>query len=507
MLQRAETSEQQSASGGREASAKPSGEASVVPCRQAESAEPLVRAAQNYSRQHTLAAPVTITGLGLLLGEEATVTIEPAPVNHGIVFERADLTPPVRIPALVTHVVRRARRTTLKIGSASVETVEHIMSAFAGLRVDNALVKIHGPELPCGDGSAKPFVDPILEVGLVGQDAPRRIFRIIEPIVLDDGEAMIAAFPVPGRGEFGSANGGLGSGAGVGPGADGLQFKLIYDLDYGANSHRIGRQTQTFAFSNGEYISEIAAARTYSLREEAQALWDRGMCHHLTPRDVLVIGDEGPIDNAYRYHNEPVRHKIVDLLGDMYLVGCAVEGRIVAHKSGHELNRRLCIEIVKQMEAAERRDLLVHGREMDIRAIQRIMPHRYPMLLVDRVVEIDSDRKAIGVKNVTINEPFFLGHYPGTPIMPGVLIVEAMAQLGGLLMSQKLEHTGKIAVLLSLDRVKLRRPVTPGDQLVLEAEAVRAKARTGTMKCRAFVDTKLAAEAQIRFMMVDAEQE
>jgi UDP-3-O-[3-hydroxymyristoyl] N-acetylglucosamine deacetylase / 3-hydroxyacyl-[acyl-carrier-protein] dehydratase len=154
-----------------------------------------------------------------------------------------------------------------------------------------------------------------------------------------------------------------------------------------------------------------------------------------------------------------------------------------------------------------RRDRSLRGRELDVRAIQRIMPHRYPMLLVDRVVSIEGDRKAIGVKNVTINEPFFQGHYPGTPIMPGVLLVEAMAQLGGLLMSQKLEHTGKIAVLLSLDRVKLRHPVTPGDQLILEAESIRAKARTGTMKCRAYVGPKLAAEAQIRFMMVDAEQE
>jgi len=151
--------------------------------------------------------------------------------------------------------------------------------------------------------------------------------------------------------------------------------------------------------------------------------------------------------------------------------------------------------------------MALHGKELDIRKILRIMPHRYPMLLVDRVIEIDGDRRAVGIKNVTINEPFFEGHYPGTPIMPGVLLVEAMAQLGGLLMSQKLEHTGKIAVLLSLDKVKLRRPVTPGDQVILEAEAIQAKARTGSLKCRAFVGDKLAAEAQIRFMMVDAEQD
>lgn len=450
-------------------------------------------ASASSRRQHTVAGPVRVSGKGLLLGEHADVTVLPAPVNHGIVFERTDLDPPVQIPAMVTNVVKRARRTTLMLGagssnapggSASVETVEHIMSAFAGLRIDNALVQITGPELPCGDGSAAPFVDPILEVGLSEQDASRRVFKVIEPAVVEDGDAMLAVFP-----------------------SDEDEFKLIFDLDYGPNSHRIKRQTQTFAFANGDYQHEIARARTYSLREEAQALWDRGMCQHLTPKDVLVIGDDGPIDNAYRYENEPVRHKIVDLLGDLYLVGCEVHGRFVAHKSGHDLNRRMGLKILKQMRTVHRHDIAMRGRELDIRAIQRIMPHRYPMLLVDRVVEMDGDRRAVGIKNVTINEPFFQGHYPGTPIMPGVLLVEAMAQLGGLLMSQNLEHTGKIAVLLSLDRVKLRKPVTPGDQLVLEAEAIRAKARTGTMKCRAFVGGKIAAEAQIRFMMVDAEQD
>jgi UDP-3-O-[3-hydroxymyristoyl] N-acetylglucosamine deacetylase/3-hydroxyacyl-[acyl-carrier-protein] dehydratase len=441
------------------------------------------RAVATTAQQHTLAGPVEISGRGLLLGEYANVVINPAPAGHGIIFERVELNPPVQIPALAHNVASRAKRTTLKVGSISVETVEHCMSALAGLRVDNVLIQIDGPELPCGDGSASLFVEPMLEVGLVAQDARRRIYRLTEPLMIEDGDAMLAAFPT-----------------------DADVLEAVYDLDYGSYSNRIKRQTQTFTSRNGDYRTEIARARTYSLKEEAQALWDRGMCRHLTPSDVLVIGDDGrPIDNEYRYENEPVRHKILDLLGDLYLVGCEVHARFIAHKSGHELNRRMALRIVEQMELNHRRDVLSRGRELDIRAIQRIMPHRYPMLLVDRVVEVDGDRKAIGVKNVTINEPFFEGHYPGTPIMPGVLIVEAMAQLGGLLMSQKLEHTGKIAVLLSLDKVKLRHPVTPGDQLVLEAESVRARARTGTMKCRAFVGAKLAAEAQIRFMMVDAE--
>jgi len=436
------------------------------------------------TRQHTLAGPVTVSGRGLLLGEPVDVEILPAPAGHGIVFERTDLSPPVQIPALIENATDRARRTTLKIGNVSIETVEHCLSALAGLRIDNALLRINGPELPCGDGSAAPFADPIVEAGIEQQDAPRKFFKISEPIVVEDGDAMIAALP-----------------------ADDGQMKIIFDLDYGPKSDRIRPQTQVFSSANGDYIHEISRARTYSLEEEAQALWDQGMCRHLTPKDVLVIGDNGPIDNAYRFDNEPVRHKIVDLLGDLYLVGGEIHGRIVAHKSGHAMNRRLGRKIIEQNETRRRMEMISHGREMDIRQIQRIMPHRYPMLLVDRVVQIEGDQKAIGIKNVTINEPFFEGHYPGTPIMPGVLIVEAMAQLGGLLMSRKLEHAGKIAVLLSLDKVKLRRPVTPGDQLIMEAEAVRARARTGMLRCRAFVGSKLAAEAQIRFMMVDAEQD
>ena len=174
--------------------------------------------------------------------------------------------------------------------------------------------------MPCGDGSAALFVDPMLKVGVVQQDAPRKIHRITEPILVQEGDAMLAAFPS-------TTN----------------EFRVIFDLDYGNKSNRIKRQVQTFASSNGDYEHELSRARTYSLKEEAQALWDRGMCRHLTPKDVLVIGDDGPIDNTYRFDNEPVRHKILDLLGDLYLAGCEIQGGFVAYKSGHELNRRMCL--------------------------------------------------------------------------------------------------------------------------------------------------------------------
>lgn len=434
-------------------------------------------------RQRTVARAVTVQGKGLLTGADATCEIAPAERGEGIVFERVDVDPPVRIPAIVDYAANRPRRTTLKMGDVTIDTVEHCLSALAGLGIDNAVVRLSGPELPSGDGSAAPFTEPLLAVGTVELDAPRRVFVLREPVVVQDEGASISAMPCD---------------------ADGM--RVFYDLDYGRNADRIRSQTFSFSGATGDYATEIAPARTFSLREEAEGLWAAGMCRHLTPKDVLVIGDDGPIDNAYRFEDECVRHKILDVIGDLSLVGCAVRCNVLAIRSGHHLNRRLAQKIREQMAATELARTVLDGRVMDIRAIQRLMPHRYPMLLVDRVIEMHEDKRAIGIKNVSINEPFFQGHYPGTPIMPGVLIVEAMAQLGGLLMSRTLEHQGKIAVLLSLDRVKLRKPVTPGDQLILEAESIRASGRTGHLRCRARVGEKVAAEAEIRFMMVDADQ-
>jgi UDP-3-O-[3-hydroxymyristoyl] N-acetylglucosamine deacetylase/3-hydroxyacyl-[acyl-carrier-protein] dehydratase len=434
------------------------------------------------TRQHTLGGVATFEGLGLLLGDPVRLEVEPAEAEHGIVFERIDLDPPVRIPAIVDNVVPRGRRTTLKMGEATVETVEHFMSALAGLGIDNALVRIHGPELPGFDGSARVFVEGLQAVGVVEQNAERRVFDLREAIVIDEGDAMIAAIP-----------------------HDAPGMRVVFDLDYNTFNDRIRRQVFTWDTAEGDYQTDLGPCRTFSLEHEARAMWERGIGRHLTAKDVLVIGEDGPIDNEYRFDDEPVRHKVLDVLGDLYLIGCPVRCRVVAHRSGHGLNRRLGLAIREQMAAVDRRSTLLHGRVMDIRTIQRTLPHRYPMLLVDRVVEMDGDRRAVGVKNVTMNEHFFQGHYPGTPIMPGVLIIEAMAQLGGLLLSQRLEHTGKIAVLLSLDKVKLRKPVVPGDQLVLEAENVRASPRLGHIRCKALVDDKTAAEADIKFMLVDAE--
>ncbi|MFW6060277.1 MAG: UDP-3-O-acyl-N-acetylglucosamine deacetylase [Phycisphaeraceae bacterium] len=433
--------------------------------------------------QQTIAGPATLHGRGLFGGQPATITFRPAPPNHGTVFVRTDLDR-AEIPALVRHVVKRARRTTLKVGEASVDTCEHVLSAAAGLGIDNLIIEIDGPEVPALDGSAQPFFETLSGAGVQRTDVPRRVVEVLEPIVVRQDDALVAAVPAGDHG-----------------------LELVYELDY-RETKCVGRQLRTFDFSNGDYAHDIAPSRTFVLEREAQALRDNGFGKHLTEDDVLVIGDEGPLgNNRFRFDDEPVRHKMLDLIGDLHLLGARIQGRIVAYKSGHALNHTLVRKLIEQHRARQRQQFPTQPAAFDIRQISRILPHRYPMLLVDRVIEIDGDRRVVGIKNVSVNEPFFQGHYPGTPIMPGVLVVEAMAQLSGVLIGQKLEHTGKLAVLLSLDRVKLRKPVTPGDQLLMEVEAVKVRSRIAHMRCRAYVGEEPAAEAEVKFMLVDEDQE
>ncbi len=434
-------------------------------------------------KQRTLAGEATISGAGLFSGAPVTATMKPSDDSTGVRFRRVDLPGAPEVPAHVDFVVDRPRRTALQSGEAVVETVEHCMSALAGLGIDNAVVDLDATELPGGDGSARLFVDAIESVGAVEQESFRRPIVVTEPITVGDEGATVAVLP-----------------------NDAPATDYVYDLDYGMSSS-LGRQACAFTLEASAYRDRIASARTYATAEEAKALQDRGMCTHLTPKDILVIGDDGPIENSFRFADEPARHKLLDLVGDIALTGRPLRGRVVATRSGHSLNHRMARELVKLGNAQDSPDGGALAPAMDTRRILRLLPHRYPMVLVDRVVSMDGDLKAVGIKNVTMNEPFFQGHYPESPIMPGVLIVEAMSQLAGLMLSQKLERTGKIAVLLGLENVKLRKPVTPGDQLVMETQAIRATSRFGEVDCRAFVGGKLVAEAQVKFMMVDAEQD
>jgi len=433
-------------------------------------------------KQKTLSREATVSGPGLFTGEQITVRFEPSQADSGITFIREYDGKVATIPALVANMLERPRHTCLRNGTLRVETVEHCMAALAGLGIDNAAVHvIGGPtgELPGGDGSSEPFVHALAEAGTVEQAAEQHPLIIKRPIQLTRDDASIAALPGP---------------------TDRLE--IIYNFEAPAP---LGRQTFSFHLGPDDFVKSIAPARSFIFESEMEAIQSRGVGKHLTPKDFLVIGPSGPVDNAFRFADECARHKVLDLIGDLYLVGRPVYGRIIAHKSGHLLNHMLAKRLLEQAQHTTREMAFAREAALDIRKIQRILPHRYPMLLVDRVLEIDGDTRAVGIKNVTFNDIFFQGHYPGTPIMPGVLIVEALAQLGGLLLSQKLEHTGKLAVLLSMDKVKMRHPVTPGDQLILEAVTVRVKSRTGHVRCKAFVQDKLACEADIKFMLVDAE--
>jgi len=433
------------------------------------------------SRQRTIQSEAVLSGRGLFTGFPVTLRFKPAPPGTGIAFVRTDQPEPVWIAAHVENLTKRARRTSLRNGSASIETVEHCLAAACGLGIDNLVVELDNAEVPAMDGSAQPFVDALKQAGVVEQEAEREYLRITEPIRVSEGAAELVAWP-----------------------GEGDRLEIIYELDYGPDAP-IGHQIHRFTLEPDGTIAAIAPARTFVLEEEARQLRAAGLGTHLTYDDVLVIGRDGPIQNQYRLENECVKHKILDLIGDLMLAGAFVCGKIYARRSGHHLNHQLVRKLIEIRDRARFERRLVGVPELDIRSVQRILPHRYPMLLVDRVVLVEGDRRAIGIKNVTINEPFFEGHYPRQPMMPGVLIIEAMAQLSGILLSQKLEHAGRVAVLLSLDKVKFRRPVVPGDQLVLEAQAVRVKARIGQTQCKATVGGEVVAEAMIRFMLVDAD--
>jgi UDP-3-O-[3-hydroxymyristoyl] N-acetylglucosamine deacetylase/3-hydroxyacyl-[acyl-carrier-protein] dehydratase len=432
--------------------------------------------------QQTIAKSIGLDGRGLFHGQAVSVTFKPAPVDHGVVFVRSDLDG-ASVPALVKYVVKRPRRTSLKNGPALVEVVEHCLSAVSALGIDNLLIELNAAEMPAMDGSAKPFLDALLQAGLKAEDQPRAALVISQPVMVRQDDAMVGAVPCNESG-----------------------MQLLYELDYG-DCRAIGRQLYSFDFRSDDYAHQVAPARTFCLETEAKAIQAAGMGRHLTADDTLVIGDDGPLaSNTLRFADEPARHKMLDLIGDLSLLGRPIRGRIIASRSSHALNHMLVRKLIEQYESQRRSDLVLHGHAIDAKKLNRIMPHRYPMLLIDRVLELDGYQRAVGVKNVTINEPFFQGHYPGTPIMPGVLIVEAMAQLSGVLIGQNLEHTGKLAVLLSLDHVKLRKAVTPGDQLIIEAETVRMRSRIVHMRCRAYVAEDVAAEAEVKFMLVADER-
>lgn len=429
--------------------------------------------------QRTIKSPVEINGIGLHTGEEVTVRFKPADPDTGVTFIRLDLEDQPRIPAHIDNVSRRLRRTSLRKEGAEIQTVEHLLAALAGLRIDNLEVELTGKEIPGVDGSALPFIEKLSQAGIMDQRVPKKCFTLESPVSVKNGESSLVALPSP----------------------EGLS--ISYTLDY-RNAPFLRPQYLDVEITPEFFEEGLAPARTFCLESEVEDLKREGLGKGATPQNTLVVGESGVKENELRFSDEFVRHKVLDLLGDLFLLNMDLQAHILATKSGHSDNLELVKKILNVIQDMETQGLIHRDTGLDIREIQRILPHRFPFLLIDRVISLEGFKRAVGIKNVTINEQFFQGHWPGQPIMPGVLHLEAMAQLAGVLLLRKLENTGKLAVLTSIDKVRLRRAVVPGDQLRLEAEAIKVKTRSGYVYTRATVNGELVAEAWMKFMMVDS---
>ncbi len=432
-------------------------------------------------RQNTIRETAELCGRGLFSGDEARVRLCPADPSTGIVFVRRDLPDNPVVPALAEALGDGFRCTALQRNDVEVRSVEHLLSACMGLRVDNLVVEVEGEELPASGGSASAYVEAILEAGIEEQSTERQTLTLEEPVALSEQGASIVGMPAE----------------------EGLTLSYVLELDEAP----VPPQVVTFRIEPDSYASEVAPARTFAVESAYEEFARRGAGGGVTDENALIIFRDGSVRTARNgmkaellFPDEFARHKVLDLLGDLALTGVDVQGKIVAVRSGHKLNTAF---------AARLRSMLAEKRApeeyLDIREIQRVLPHRFPFLMVDRILSIEEDNKIVGLKNISMNEPFFQGHYPDYPVMPGVLQIEAMAQVAGVLLLQKLEHTGKLALLVALDGVRLRRAVMPGDQLILEAEAARVRSRFAQVKARGLVNGEVCCEAEMRFMLVAPE--
>ena len=422
--------------------------------------------------QQTIRKDVSLAGTGVHSGESATITLRPGNVNTGIRFRRLDLDGCPEIPATLSHVVGTELGTSLANGDAQVNTVEHVMAALAAAQVDNAIIDLDGPEVPIRDGSFQDYVHALRDVGFKSQEVRPKVVRVKTKVTTTGGD---------GQSYSATMNRGL---------------TVVASIDFEHSA--IGRQSGEFSIDSESFETELASARTFGFKKDEEELHDRGLALGASLDNTVVLGQDGVMGGELRFPNEFLRHKVGDLIGDLALLGARTEARIVAERPSHAGN----IELAKALQTHARdtnREAIV-----DTAKIMQYLPHRYPMLLVDRITEYEAGKRIVGIKNVTINEPFFQGHYPGHPVMPGVLIIEAMAQVGGLLLMEEVEkHEDKVVYFMSLDRVKWRKPVTPGDTIVFELELLQFRRQVCKLKGQGFVEGTLVAEAEMMATIVD----
>ena len=443
-------------------------------------------------KQRTLGKDASVKGKALHTGQEVTLTLRPGAPDTGIVFRRNDLIGKPEVRPVSEMVTELERKTTVSSESVKLHTIEHVLSALSGMGVDNAVVELDASEPPIVDGSARPFTTLVHQCGLVNQDRDRETFTLTHPITINEGSRSIIALPF-----------------------DGLRITCTSADDRGIHTQHL-----TIDIDPETYASEIAPARTFTVYEDIENLLKKGLIQGGSlDSAILLKGDKIVSKEPLRFSDELVRHKILDIIGDIVLAGVRVKAHIIAVRPGHALNARLAAAIRQQWQesktAAKTKSapkaakveapISPLGNALDIRQILNALPHRYPFVMVDRVVELTDD-SLVAIKNVTINEPYFQGHFPGQPIMPGVLQVEAMAQASGLIMLRraKADEAPKVVFFMSADKVKFRKAVVPGDVLEIRAKLTKVRGRIAAAECECFVNGESVSSAELLFTIADS---